>query len=67
MFPTPEQLMKVESHKQLQDYILSVRQNNRYTAKAYSFDLIHTGELPEMLLIGSIPEATSAVTASHII
>ena len=38
MFPTPEQLMKVESQKQLQDYILSVRQNNRYAAEAYSFD-----------------------------
>ena len=58
--------MRVESQKQLQDYILSVRQNNRYAAEAYSFDLVDTtGEFPDMLL-GSIPEVTSGVTASHI-
>lgn len=46
--------------------ILSVRENNRYAAEAYSFDLVDTtGKLPDMLL-ESIPEATSGVTASHI-
>ena len=66
MFPTPEELIRVESQKQLQDYILSVRQNNRYAAEAYSFDLVDTTrEFPDMLL-GSIPEATSGVTASYI-
>lgn len=66
IFPTSEQLTKVDSQKQLHDYILSVRENNRYAAEAYSFDLVDTtGKLPDMLL-GSIPEATSGVTASHI-
>lgn len=37
-----------------------------YAAEAYSFDLVDmTGRLPD-LLIGSILEATSGVTASHV-
>jgi len=66
LFPTREELTKAESHKQIQDYVLSVRHNHRYAAEAYSFDLVDTtGKLPE-ILTGTIPEATSGVTASHI-
>jgi len=46
--------------------VLSVRAQSRYAAEAYSFDLVDTtGKTPD-LLTGSIPEATSGVTASHI-
>lgn len=66
LFPTREELTRAESHKQIQDYVLSVRQNHRYAAEAYSFDLVDTtGKFPE-ILTGTIPEATSGVTASHI-
>ena len=66
LFPTREKLPRAESHKQIQDYVLSVRQSHRYAAEAYSFDLVDTtGKLPE-LLTGTIPEATSGVTTSHI-
>ena len=61
-----EKLPKLESREQVQDYVLSVRGRANYAAEAYSFDLVDTtGKLPDMML-GSIPEATSGVTASHI-
>ena len=50
---------------QVQDYVLSVRAKANYASEAYSFDLVDTtGKLPDIML-GSIPEATSGVTASH--
>ena len=50
----------------MQEYVLSVRENARHAAEAYSFNLVDTtGKTPD-LLVGSIPEATSGVTASHI-
>ena len=66
LFPEPQKLPKLESREQVQDYVLSVRGRANYAAEAYSFDLVDTtGKLPDMML-GSIPEATSGVTASHI-
>lgn len=65
-FPLPNQLPKVETWEKVQEYVLSVRAQSRYAAEAYSFDLVDTtGKTPD-LLTGSIPEATSGVTASHI-
>ena len=56
----PEYPIKAQSWEQVQEYVLSVRENSRYAAEAYSFDLVDTtGKTP-------IPEATSGVTASHI-
>ena len=65
-FPHQDQLPKAESWEQVQKYVLEVRAQSRYAAEAYSFDLVDTtGKLPD-LLTGSIPEAISGVTASHI-
>ena len=66
LFPGSSQLPKPESWEQVQEYVLSVRSHGRYAAEAYTFDLVvTTGRLPD-LLTGSIPEATSGVTAAHI-
>lgn len=60
------ELPVAKSWEQVRDYVLSVRKHSKYAAEAYSFDLVDTtGRLPD-LLIGSIPEATSGVTASHV-
>ena len=65
-FHDPNGLPIAESQEQVQEYVLSVRENSRYAAEAYSFDLVDTtGKLPD-LLMGSFPEATSGVTASHV-
>ena len=65
-WPAKENLPVAESWKQVRDYILSVRSRAQYAAEAYSFDLVDTtGKLPDVL-VGSIPESTSGVTASHI-
>lgn len=66
LFPEPQMLPKLESREQVQEYVLSVRARAKYAAEAYSFDLVDTtGKSPDLML-GSIPEATSGVTASHI-
>ena len=50
----------------MQEYVLSVRAKGKYAAEAYSLDLVDTtGESPD-IMIGSFPEATSGVTASHL-
>lgn len=65
-FPTVDQLPKSDSWEKVQEYILSVGADNRYAAEAYSFDWVDTtGKLPDKI-IGSIPEAKSGVTGSHI-
>ena len=67
MFPSEANLIKANNWEQVQQYVLSVRANKQYAAEAYSFDLIDTsGKLPD-IMVGSIPEATSGVTASHIL
>ena len=60
------QLPKAESWEKVQKYVLSVRACSNYASEAYSFDLVDTnGKLPD-LLTGSIPEASTGVTASHV-
>jgi hypothetical protein len=59
----PDEPVKAISWEQVQEY---VRKGRRYAAEAYSFDLVDTtGEVAD-LLVSSIPEATSGMTASHI-
>ena len=66
LFPEPHNLPKLVSREQVQEYVLSVRAKGNYAAEAYSLDLVDTtGELPDIML-GSFPEATSGVTASHL-
>ena len=66
MFPEPCNLPTLESREQVQDYVLSVRSKRSYAAEAYSLDLVDTtGKSPDLML-GSFPEATSGVTASHV-
>jgi len=65
-FPESHSLPKFESREQVQKYVLSVREKGSYAAEAYSLDLVDTtGESPDIML-GSFPEATSGVTASHL-
>ena len=65
-WPDKFKLPVANSWEQVRDYVLSVRRKRLYAAEAYSFDLVDTtGKLPDMLT-GSIPEATSGVTASHV-
>ena len=67
LFPTEENLANAETWEQIQQHVLSVRANRKYAAEAYSFNLVHTcGKLAD-IMVGSIPEATSGVTASHIL
>ena len=62
----PERPLTAQSWEQVQEYVVSVRENSRYASEAYSFDLVDTtGKLSD-ILVGSIPEAISGVTASHI-
>ena len=66
LFPGPHNLPKLVSREQVQEYVFSVRAKGNYAAEAYSLDLVDTtGELPDIML-GSFPEATSGVTASHL-
>ena len=66
MFPEPCNLSKLESREQVQEHVLSVRAKSGYAAEAYSLDLVDTtGRSPDIML-GSFPEATSGVTASHL-
>ena len=66
MFDCSENLPKLVSREQVQEYVLSVRAKGNYAAEAYSLDLVDTtGSTPDLML-GSFPEATSGVTASHI-
>ena len=46
--------------------MLSIQAQSRYAAEAYSFDRVDTTDMLPDLLTGSIPEATTEVTASHI-
>ena len=62
----PDEPVKATSWEQVLEYVLSVREGCRYAAEAYSFDLVDTTGKVADLLVGSIPEATSGVTASHI-
>ena len=65
-FPNLDNLPKLESREQVQEYVLSVRAKGKYAAEAYSLDLVDTtGKSPDIML-GSFPEATSGVTASHL-
>ena len=65
-WPSECELPVTKSWEQVHEYVLSVRRQRKYAAEAYSFDLVDTtGKLPDMLT-GSIPEATSGVTATHI-
>ena len=65
-FPEPHNLPKLVSREQVQEYVLSVRAKGNYAAEAYSLDLVDTtGKSPDIML-GSFPEATSGVTASHL-
>ena len=62
----PDEPVKAKSWEKVQEYVLSIREGCRNAAEAYSFDLVDTtGKLAD-LLVGSIPEATSGVTAPHI-
>ena len=62
----PDEPVKATSWEQVLEYVLSVREGCRYAAEAYSFDLVDTTGKVADLLVGSIPEATSGVNASHI-
>ena len=65
-FPNLDNLPKLELREQLPQYILSVRAKGKYAAEAYSLDLADTtGKSPDIML-GSVTEATSGVTASHL-
>lgn len=65
-FPEPHKLPKLESREQVQEYVLAVRAKGKYAAEAYSLDLVDTtGKSPDIIL-GSFPEATTGVTASHL-
>lgn len=66
LHPSPQELPTAESWEDVERHVLSVRREGLYAAEAYSFDLVDTtGCLPDMLT-GSIPEAPSGVTASHL-
>ena len=66
-YPSIEELPTISDWKSVQSYITSVRSNGtRLAAEAYTIDIVDlTGQYPDLLL-GSIPEATRGVTASHI-
>ena len=67
MFPSEANLVKANNWEQVQQYVLSVRANKQYAAEAYSFDLVDTSGKLTDIMVGSIPEDTSGVTASHIL
>ena len=57
----------VKSRDLGQQHVLSVRANKKYAAEAYSFDIVDTSGKLTDIMVGSIPEATSGVTACHIL
>ena len=60
------QLVQASTMVDIQQYVPEVRRNNGYSAEAYSYNISDiSGEYPDML-VGSIPEAKSGVTGSHI-
>lgn len=63
---TPEELPTAEAWESVQQYVLSVWRQGLYAAEAFTFDLVETTGMLADQLTGSIPEATSGVTSSHI-
>ena len=60
-------MVKPETWEQVQQHVLFVCVNKQYAAEAYSFNLVDTSaKLPD-IMVGSIPEAPSGVTAGHIL
>ena len=51
----------------IQSYILNVRERNAYAAEAYTYNFADTSGHYRDHLIGSIPEAKSGVTGTHIL
>ena len=66
-WPSPDDLDTAVDWKQIKNYVMRVRHNKSYAPEAYSFNLADTsGKLPNVL-IGSIPQAHSGITGSHVL
>ena len=63
----PHQVVDASQVANIQNYILQVRLNKAYAAEAYSFNLSDISGIYSDVLTGSIPEAKSGVTGSHIL
>ena len=67
LYPNETNHVKADTWEQVQQHVLSVRANKQYSAEAYSFNLVDTSGKLTDIMVGSIPEAQSGVTASHIL
>lgn len=67
LFPNEANFVRANTWEQVQQHVLSVRANKQYASEAYSFNVVDTtGKLTDVM-VGSIPEAISGVTAGHIL
>ena len=66
-WPSADNLDVAVDWEQIKNYVIKVRHNKSYAPEAYSFNLADTsGKLPD-LLIGSIPQAHSGISWSHVL
>ena len=65
-WPTAEALDTADDWHQIQEYVLNVRLHNSYAPEAFSFNLSDTSGKHADILLGSIPESQSGVTAECI-
>ena len=66
-FPSPDNLDQALNWEQIQQYVLTVREEKTLAAEAYTLNLSDTtGKLPDTLT-GSFPESKEGVTGHHIL
>ena len=66
-WPSPDELDVAVDWEQIKNYVMKVCRNKSYAPEAYFFNLADTsGKLPDVL-IGSIPQAHSGITGSHVL
>ena len=67
LYPNEANHVKACTWEQVQQHVLSVCANKQYAAEAYSFNVVDTSGRLTDIMVGSVPEVQSGVTASHIL